>query len=414
MIVRLRSRDGLERIEVDNGATLGGLKLAIQAKLGVPLDDMLLSKNPALLTAKEDALGGFTDLLDNHAGLQQLGVTHGDMVFLLYHFEREVAPAVRKADWERRPFGAHMDVATMVAAQTRIERQDAPHAASASFDFAAANAFQSYVSSAIAFSIKRGGIMYGTVDEEGNVFVNAIYEPPQQGSADSLQLERGTEEEQKADFVAERLGWKKVGWIFAQSTKERDFIMSSEEICQMAAVQDEMGEHAVTAVVATWPGEDGTPEVHFEVFQVSDQCVKLWREGWFQAQEEPAGTSTLRNPKDPKDETPVIVASKDQGEVDNDYFLVPVAVKDHEGPLENKFPVENRLLPQGIAELKQHLQARRAAPYWARLADFHLLLFLARQPNFEITEIGVLVDAARDKLPVPEGFQIIIDSMAGL
>jgi hypothetical protein len=29
--------------------------------------------------------------------------------------------------------------------------------------------------------------------------------------------------------------------------------------------QDEMGEHAVSAVVATWPGEDGQPEVHFEV-----------------------------------------------------------------------------------------------------------------------------------------------------
>lgn len=27
---------------------------------------------------------------------------------------------------------------------------------------------------------------------------------------------------------------------------------------------------------------------------------------------------------------------------------VPVAVKDHEGPLENKFPIENRLLPQGV------------------------------------------------------------------
>ena len=68
----------------------------------------------------------------------------------------------RPKDWERRPFGAHMDVAAMVAAQTRIERQDTPHAASASFDFATANAFQSYVSSAIVFSIKRGGIMYGT------------------------------------------------------------------------------------------------------------------------------------------------------------------------------------------------------------------------------------------------------------
>ncbi|PSC72970.1 NPL4 1 [Micractinium conductrix] len=415
MIIRLRSRDGLERIEVGNGATLAQLKHAIQAKLGVPLEDMLLSKNAALLTAKEEQVPSFTDMQGDGAPLQQLGVAHGDMVFLLYHFEREVQPAVKKSDWEKRPFGAHMDVAKMVSLQTRIERQEAPHAGSASFDFAAANLFQSYVSSAIAFSIKRGGILYGTVDEEGHVFVNAIYEPPQQGSADSLQLERGTEEERQADFVAERLGWKKVGWIFAQSTKEREFIMSNEEICQMAAIQDEMGEHAVTAVVATWPGEDEQPEVHFEVFQVSDQCVKLWRDGWFQEQQgEPSGASQLRNPKDPKDETPVIVAGKDQGEVDTDYFLIPVAVRDHEGPLENKFPVENRLLPQGTAELKSHLAARRSKPYWARLADFHLLLYLARQPNFEEAEVGVLVDAVREQATVPEGFQLIIDSMAGL
>ncbi len=41
-------------------------------------------------------------------------------VFLLYGFEREVAPAVKKADWEKRPFGAHMDVARMVALQVRL------------------------------------------------------------------------------------------------------------------------------------------------------------------------------------------------------------------------------------------------------------------------------------------------------
>ena len=27
---------------------------------------------------------------------------------------------------------------------------------------------------------------------------------------------------------------RKVGWIFAQSTKERDFIMSTQEVCQIA------------------------------------------------------------------------------------------------------------------------------------------------------------------------------------
>ena len=67
--------------------------------------------------------------------------------------------------------------------------------------------------------------------------------------------------------------WRKVGWIFAQSTKEREFIMSAEEVCQMAAVQDEMGQHAVTALVATWPGEDGQPEVHFEVGGCLFVCV---------------------------------------------------------------------------------------------------------------------------------------------
>lgn len=32
-----------------------------------------------------------------------------------------------------------------------------------------------------------------------------------------------------------------MGWIFAQSTKEREFIMSTEEICQMAAMQVQPG-----------------------------------------------------------------------------------------------------------------------------------------------------------------------------
>ncbi len=68
----------------------------------------------------------------------------------------------------------------------------------------------------------------------------------------------------------------------------------------------------------------------------------------------------------------------------------------------------------GTAELKAHLQARRSAPYWQRIADFHLLLYLARQPNWELGEIGALVEAVAGKQPVPEGFQIIIDSMAGL
>jgi nuclear protein localization family protein 4 len=363
-------------------------------------------------------------------------VAHGDVLHLLYHFERAVAPP-KLSDFDRRPFGAHMTVGQMVAAQTRIERQDAPRCGAVSFESHAANAFQAYVASALAFSIKRGGLLYGTVDEEtGEVRAHAIFEPPQRGSADRLRLERGGADEAAADGVAAALGWRKVGWIFTQSTKEREFIMSGEEIAQMAAVQAEMGPHAVTALVALFPAEQegAPPEVHFEAFQVSEQCVRLWQEGWFVGAPpadgaaaaasggaedqtgEPSGTSTLRDPNDPGNAAPVIVAGKDAGEVDNDYFLLPVGIKDHEGPLGAAFPVENRLTAQGAAELRAALQRGGGGgqPYARRLADFHLLLYLARQPNFEAGDVAAIVGAVASGEPLPEGYTIIIDSLAGL
>ena len=77
--------------------------------------------------------------------------------------------------------------------------------------------------------------------------------------------------------LAESVLWKqnyfgcfrmeKVGWIFTQSSKERDYIMNSEEISQMAAWQDEVGEHCVTGVVSLAVSDEGS-DVHFEAFQV--------------------------------------------------------------------------------------------------------------------------------------------------
>ncbi len=432
----------------DHDATVADLKSAIHQKLQIPIEDMLLSLDPKLLTTKGNAEAEFKDMINNAAPLSSLNITHGTMIHLLYHFERQVE-GVKLSEFDKRPFGPHMTVSKMVAKQTRIERQETPSCASVSFDMHAANAFQSYVQSALAFSIKRGGILYGTVDEEedggggGGVFVHAIYEPPQDGTPDSLVLHRGTEEEECADAVATAFGWTKVGWIFTQSTKEREFICSAEEICQMAAIQSEMGPKAVTALVAMFPPEQEgeAPEVHFEAFQVSAQCVKLWEEGWFKVNStylstdgnttngasgsgsganasttttEPSATIPVQNPKDPSDKSPIIVAGKDVGEVDADYFLVPVPIKDHQGPVGSTFPIENRFLPQGSAELKSHLQRSSARPYAERLSDFHLLLYVGKQPGLGGEDVAALVTAVANKEPVPEGYKIIIESIAGL
>lgn len=52
--------------------------------------------------------------------------------------------------------------------------------------------------------------------------------------------------------------------------------------------------------------------------------------------------------QEPKKKDPVIVAGKDVGEVDNNYFLVPVKILDHEGAIMTEFAIENRLVPQGV------------------------------------------------------------------
>lgn len=127
-----------------------------------------------------------------------------------YPYERKVESVIKKSAFEGRGFGAKMTVEQLIAKQTRIERsvylvyisivvqrcynsthrcfqsqnyyicrQEQPHCTSVSFDRHAANTFQSYVQSALAFSIKRGAILYGTKDAEGATVVHAIFEPPQ-------------------------------------------------------------------------------------------------------------------------------------------------------------------------------------------------------------------------------------------
>ena len=419
MIIRLRSRDGLERIEVDNNGNIRALKHAIQTKLSIPIEDILLSKDSNLLTTKEDPRAAFRDLADDSASLTSKGISHGEMVFMLYSFERQVEPAYKKSAFETRAFGSHITVYDVMAKQTRIERQDKAKIESVSIDRHTADLFQGYIQGALSFNIKRGGIMYGTLEEGGTrVRVDFIYEPPQEANALSLKLQRNTEEEKQVDFLAGLLGYSKVGWIFAQSKAERDWIMHTGELLQTAAMQDEVGESCATVVVSL--DSDGVGNVHFEAFQCSEQCVRLAKEGWIvppKDGDKMSGVSKMCNPKEPDVKEAVIVASKDQSEVDNDYFLCPAAIASHDGQLQTVFPVENRLLPQGKAELRELLVKGKAvagSTFTDRMTDLHLLLWLSKQSTLDSNDLILLCEAVREKKAIREGYRMMIEGIAGL
>lgn len=72
-------------------------------------------------------------------------------------------------------------------------------------------------------------------------------------------------------------------------------------------------------------------------------------------------------------------------------------------------------LPAGQQQLKEYMSKTQSKPYWQRLADFHLLLYLSKQAGLDLrNDIAILLECIKHKAQVPDGYPLIIDSMAGL
>ncbi|PIN20639.1 Nuclear pore complex, rNpl4 component (sc Npl4) [Handroanthus impetiginosus] len=409
MMIRIRSRDGMERVAIDNPhATVAQLKYEIETQLQVPTTAQMLSTNQNLLLAKSaNDLTRFPDMLNLGTPLSSLNIAHGSIVYLAYEGERTLAgPAIHPAG----SFGKKMTMDDLIAKQMRITRQEKAHCELVSFDRDAANMFQRYVSESLAFAVKRGGFMYGTVSEEGKVEVDFIYEPPQQGTEQKLILLRDPDEEKVVEAIALGLGMRRVGFIFTQtiSQDKKDYTMSNAEILQAVELHAEGDlKEWVTAVVKLEVNEDGGPDVHFEAFQLSDMCVRLFKEGWFEQE--------IKEEVDPKlsiMKKDVVVGGKDTREVDNDFFLVVVKIFDHQGPLSSTFPIENRNnAPVTMNALKNHLDRTRNLPFVKRISDFHLLLFIGKFLDVD-TDVPALAAIVQMQAVVPEGYQLLIESMA--
>ena len=91
---------------------------------------------------------------------------------------------------------------------------------------------------------------------------------------------------------------------------------------------------------------------------------------------------------------------------------MPVPIRDHGGPLRASFAVENRLLPQGAAELAAFLASAKRQPAPLRFADFHLLLWLAKQPSLSHADVAAIAASVAAGEPVGEGYTLILESLA--
>jgi len=64
-----------------------------------------------------------------------------------------------------------------------------------------------------------------------------------------------------------------------------------------------------------------------------------------------------------------------------------------------------------IRALRDHLSRSKHLPFVKRISDFHLLLLLARYLDVN-ADVPALAACVRGQTAVPEGYQLLIESLA--
>ncbi|TYH28808.1 hypothetical protein ES288_A02G173400v1, partial [Gossypium darwinii] len=86
-------------------------------------------------------------------------------------------------------------------------------------------------------------------------------------------------------------------------------------------------------------------------------------------------------------------------------------VSSYMGSLSSTFPIENQNNLVTMRTLKNHLDRTKSLPFVKRITDFHLLLFLAMSHGLG-SDVLALAACVSAETAVPEGYQLLIESMA--
>merc|ERR1719375_1245167 len=86
LILRLRTKDGTERLTAPAGCTLGELRGQIEASFGVPVGQQLISRSKGPGGREK---GEAYSAADDANTLSGLGMANGEMLYLDYQAERE-------------------------------------------------------------------------------------------------------------------------------------------------------------------------------------------------------------------------------------------------------------------------------------------------------------------------------------
>ncbi|KAI5623454.1 nuclear protein localization protein 4-like [Silurus asotus] len=287
---------------------------------------------------------------------------------------------------------------------------------------------------------QRMGYLYGRYTEHKDIplgiraEVAAIYEPPQIGTQNSLEI---IDDPRAAavEEIAAKLGLCKLGWIFTdllsedtrigtvRYTRNKDsYYLSAEECITAGHFQNRnpnscrlspdghFGSKFVTVVATGGPDN----QVHFEGYQVSNQCMALVRDECLLPCRDAPELGYAKESSSEKYIPDVFYKDKDKFGNDITYLARPLPVEYLIIDITTTFPkdpvftfsstlrfsIENRESlgeTQDFHSLATYLsQSTSSSSFLNIVSDFHLLVFLVTNDVMSLRDsIGLLLDAVK-------------------
>ncbi|XP_033108064.1 nuclear protein localization protein 4 homolog [Anneissia japonica] len=289
---------------------------------------------------------------------------------------------------------------------------------------------------------QRIGYMLGRYDIHKDVplgikaIVSTIYEPPQRATANSVELLLDPKNE-TLDRIANKLGLRKVGWIFTdlipedlnkgtvKHTRNMDAHFLSAEECIMAANFQNQYSNPCNAATDRYFGSkfvtciitgDVDNQIHPECYQVSNQCMALVRDNCLIPTKDAPELGYIRESTQEQYVPDVFYNEKDSyGNVLKklarplpvEFLLLDVPSGFSKDPIyafngrnaANHFPIENRSdigEIQDLSSLSKYMKQFPSSEFLQAMSDFHLLIYLATFEMFPLKEhMELLLDAMK-------------------
>ena len=399
LTLRIRTKDGTERLQATASTTLDALRLQIEQQFSIPCAQQRLSRSEQKgpVPTKGAAIGA----AEAKKPLSALGLANGALLFLDYEMERENQAQSQAyandpfrnlvQEGELRKQGVTSWTLTdfldyRSTKEFKLEATPEPHCKFVQVDPQASQTLINFMLMS-GFGCKRLGYLYGrwvTDEAEGapGVAVHAIYEPKQDSTAEEIVLQDDAEGDAKLAQVAAMLGLVRVGVVIAHPAREYAFsvneVLLAGKLHGAALEADpEKGRYFVTMKARpVLPDEEKIEGVcTIEAYQMTDQAIALCARDPVPFAQSKSDPRVAKTDKD----CCFVVDKKEQRKATMEPFVARVfdIARPFQSHLGASFAVENRpTAPQTAERMADYLRARRGDPFLKTVSDLHFLVFL--------------------------------------